>query len=124
MTAPRDPSGYSRVYKIVDATQLQALRSSAAWRGAPIDLSDGFVHFSAHDQVMGTLRKHFAGRTQLHVLELSIERIDADRLRWEVSRNGDLFPHLYGPMRSDMVVEAHAVVANRDGSFEALVLQP
>lgn len=124
MPVPRDGAHHSRVYKIVDDAQLKVLRSNCDWLGAPIDLQDGFVHFSAHDQVMGTLRKHFAARTGLHVLELAVDRLDTDQLRWEVSRNGDLFPHLYGPMRLDMVVEVHAVKNNADGGFEPLVLKP
>ena len=124
MSVPRDGSLHSRVYKIVDEAQLEVLRSTRDWLGAPIDHKDGFVHFSAHDQVMGTLCKHFAGRTGLHVLELAVDRIDAEHLRWEVSRNGDLFPHLYGPMRFDMVVEVHPVKSDANGEFEPLVLKP
>ena len=92
--------------------------------GAPIDLADGFVHFSAHDQVMETLRKHFAGRPDLVVLELAVDRIDPQLLRWEVSRNGDLFPHLYGPMDQRMVVAEHVVCTTSAGAFDPLPLEP
>ena len=100
----RRPAQHTRVYKIVDREQRSTLRSGDDWWGAPIDHHDGFVHFSTHDQVMGTLRKHFAGARGLWILELAVERLDPSQLRWEPSRGGDLFPHLYGPMRWGMVV--------------------
>jgi uncharacterized protein (DUF952 family) len=112
------------VYKIVDRAQLAVLSSGEPWLGAPIDRRDGFVHFSAHDQVMGTLRKHFAGRSDLVVLELAVDRIDPQILRWEESRDGDLFPHLYGAMDQQMVVAQHAVCTAADGDYDSLTLTP
>ena len=124
MSSSRDPTRHARVYKIVDRSQLALVRTGRPWLGAPIDRTDGFVHLSAHDQVMGTLRKHFAGRSDLVVLELAVDRIDPRMLRWEVSRNGDLFPHLYGPMVGTMVVAEHLVCATAAGPFETLSLDP
>ena len=124
MRPPRDPGRHARVYKIVDRAQLALVRTGRPWLGAPIDRTDGFIHFSAHDQVMGTLRKHFAGRSDLVVLELAVDRMDPRLLRWEVSRNGDLFPHLYGPMEGQMVIAEHPVSTTTAGAFESLTLEP
>jgi uncharacterized protein (DUF952 family) len=110
------------VYKIVDSPQWEAIQSGSPWSGAPVDHADGFMHFSASDQVQGTLEKHFAGLTGLRVLEIPIDRLDADALRWEVSRNGDLFPHLYGTIHQGQVATAHGVTGHASGGFEALKL--
>lgn len=74
---------------------MQATGQSA---GAPVDLADGFVHFSTAAQLPTTLAKHFAGEDGLTLLACEAETLE-DSLRWEPSRGGDLFPHLYRPMR-------------------------
>jgi len=122
VSAPRRPADHSRVYKIVDAAQWDVLSTGAPWDGAPVDLNDGFVHFSAADQVVGTLTKHFAGREGLRVLEVPVDRLDAAALRWEVSRKGDLFPHLYAPLCVDAVTVVHPVTLAADGTFHPLHL--
>jgi uncharacterized protein (DUF952 family) len=120
--SPRDPSTHTRVYKIVDVAQLQVLHEQGEWAGAPIDLTDGFVHLSAADQVMGTLRKHFVGRTKLFVLEVPVAQLADQDLRWEVSRGGDLFPHLFGPLRFASVSASHVVELDASGDFVELAL--
>lgn len=122
MTARRQPEAHSRVYKIVTDEQWQALNLGGPWLGAPVDLADGFVHFSAADQVQGTLDKHFAGQRGLRVLEIPVDRLDPSALRWEVSRNGDLFPHLYGPLLRDRVTVVHPVTWSHPAGFAPLEL--
>ena len=91
------------VYKILTAPQWEELDSVGEIAGAPVDLADGFVHFSTGAQARATAAKHFAGQEGLMLLAMEAERM-GDALKWEPSRGGDLFPHLYGPLcRSDLV---------------------
>ncbi len=66
--------------------------------GAPIDVADGYVHFSTADQVAETATRHFKGERDLVILALDADAL-APALRWEPSRGGALFPHLYAPLR-------------------------
>lgn len=118
----RRPADHTRVYKIVDAAQWAVLQEGLPWSGAPVDLADGFVHLSAADQVDGTLQRHFTGRSGLRVLELPVASLSATALRWEVSRKGDLFPHLYAPMTLDTVVAVHPVEWAPDGTPQVAAL--
>jgi len=85
------------IYKILRDDEWRALRKSGESAGAPIDVADGFVHFSTADQCAETAAKHFAGIDGLFLLAL--ESDDLEHLKWEVSRGGDKFPHLYAPLR-------------------------
>ena len=72
--------------------------SNGESQGAPIDITDGYVHFSTATQAQETARRHFAGEDGLFLLALDAEKL-GDALKWEPSRDGDLFPHLYAPLR-------------------------
>ena len=93
------------VYKILTGAEWAALEAAGESPGAPVDLADGFVHFSTGAQVRETAAKHFAGQAGLWLLALEAEALGPG-LRWEPSRGGDLFPHLYGPLRRADVVWA------------------
>lgn len=82
------------LYKITGRDEWAAALAEGVFRGAPVDLADGFVHFSTADQVAETAARHFAGRDDLLLVALDADAF-GDRLRWEVSRGGALFPHLY-----------------------------
>ena len=84
------------IYKILRADEWAALREAGATDGAPVDLADGYVHFSTAAQARETARKHFSGAEGLMLVAVDEGRLDD--LRWEPSRGGDLFPHLYGPL--------------------------
>lgn len=86
------------VYKILRAPEWEALRADGRSAGAPVDLRDGFVHLSARDQVEETAARHFAGEGGLVLLALDEARLGPE-LRWEPSRGGALFPHLYRELR-------------------------
>ena len=90
------------IYKILRADEWAALRKNRTTDGAPVDLADGYVHFSAEDQVRETAAKHFAGEEGLMLLAVDELRL-GEALRWEPSRGGDLFPHLYGPLLLEAV---------------------
>ena len=86
------------IYKILTGEQWQELQSAGETAGAPIDISDGYVHFSTATQAAETAAKHFAEQDGLWLLALDADAL-GNGLKWEPSRGGQLFPHLYGPLR-------------------------
>lgn len=86
------------IYKILTAPQWAELERNGETAGAPVDLADGFVHFSSAAQLAGTAAKHFAGQAGLMLLAVRTGTL-GDALKWEPARGGDLFPHLYGALR-------------------------
>ena len=93
------------IYKIFRAPEWDALQADGSTDGAPVDLADGFIHFSTRAQVEETALKHFADVDGLWLIAVEADALGAD-LRWEPSRGGDLFPHLYRPLRDDDVAWA------------------
>jgi uncharacterized protein (DUF952 family) len=82
------------IYKIFRSDEWQTLRNAGKTQGAPIDVADGYVHFSTASQAAETAAKHFAGDEGLFLLAVETDRL-GDALKWEVSRGGAEFPHLY-----------------------------
>ena len=103
------------IYKICASAMLQEARGRGRFEGSAEDLRDGFIHLSAGHQVAGTLAKYFAGQRDLVLLAVDPERLGAG-LRWEKSRGGELFPHLYGPLDLDHVISIEALVLQEDGT--------
>lgn len=93
-------------YKILTADQMAVLTTTGSFAGAPIDLADGYIHLSAAAQVTETVDKHFAGQTDLWVAAIDLSRL-GDAVKWEPSRGGQLFPHIYAALPMAAVV-AHA----------------
>ncbi|NCO87323.1 MAG: DUF952 domain-containing protein [Rhodobacterales bacterium] len=91
------------IYKIFRAAEWQALQAAGETAGAPIDIADGYVHFSTAAQVGETAAKYFVGVDGLVLLALDSDALGAD-LRWEPARGGALFPHLYRALRIDDVL--------------------
>lgn len=85
------------IYKIVPRALWREAERNGRFEGAPVDLADGFIHFSAADQVRETAARHFAGQDDLLLVGVDASRL-GPALRWEPSRGGALFPHLYGPL--------------------------
>ena len=90
------------IYKIFRAPEWAELASLGRTRGAPVDLADGYVHFSTAATVAETAARHFAGEDGLVLVACEAEAM-GEALRWEPSRGGALFPHLYREMRFDDV---------------------
>lgn len=86
-----------QIYKIFRAAEWAALERDGETAGAPVDLADGFVHFSTGPQLRETAARHFAGESGLVLLAAEADGLDA--LKWEPSRGGALFPHLYRRLR-------------------------
>lgn len=100
-------------YKIFRASEYQAFQRDGHSAGAPVDLADGYIHLSTADQVPGTLAKHFAGETGLHLLAIQTEGLTP--LKWEPSRGGALFPHLYRELLASDVIWSREIPLGPDG---------
>ncbi len=85
------------VYKVCPAALWNDAEQARVFRGAPVDLADGYIHFSTAAQLAETLAKHFSGQSDLVLVEVDTARL-GDALKWEPSRGGALFPHLYGAL--------------------------
>jgi uncharacterized protein (DUF952 family) len=90
-------------YKVLTQDQLAALERDRSFAGAPVDLADGYIHLSTAEQLTETVDKHFAGQTDLHVAAVDLEVL-GDAVKWEPSRGGQLFPHLYASLSLDAVI--------------------
>jgi uncharacterized protein (DUF952 family) len=102
------------IYKIATVEQWRAAEVTGVFHGAPIDLADGFIHFSTAAQVAETLAKHFAGQRDLLLIAVDAEQF-GDELRWEVSRGGQLFPHLYASLPVSAARRITAIALDADG---------
>ena len=102
------------IYKICSRQMWEAAVADGVFRGAEIDLKDGFIHFSSAAQVRETANKHFAGQANLLLIELD-ENSLGDGLKWEVSRGGDLFPHLYGTFAPSVASNVFELPVGQDG---------
>jgi len=91
----------SIIYKICERALWQEAERSGVFQGAPVDARDGFIHFSTAEQVAETAARHFAGARDLVLVAVDADALGG-ALRYEASRGGALFPHLYGalPLRS------------------------
>lgn len=104
------------IYKILRDDEWAAFRAAGVTDGAPVDLADGFIHFSTADQVAETAAKHFAGESGLMLLAVEADGLDG--LRWEVSRGGAKFPHLYRPLRRKDVIRADPLPLGAGGRHD------
>jgi uncharacterized protein (DUF952 family) len=103
-----------RIYKILPRAEWEAARAAGSFEGSEVDRKDGYIHFSTAAQAAETARKWFAGQSDLVVLEVEGDDLGA-ALRWERSRGGDLFPHLYGPLPADKVLAVTEAPPGPDG---------
>ena len=101
-------------YKVLTATQLSELEQVGTFAGAPIDLADGYIHLSSAAQVDETAARHFAGQHDLHVVAVDLEAL-GDAVRWEPSRGGALFPHIYGALPLEVVIAYGPLVRDDEG---------
>ena len=109
------------IYKIFRADEYAAFLDAGRSEGAPIDLADGYIHFSTAEQAAETAAKHFAGVEGLKLLAVETDGMGND-LKWEPSRGGALFPHLYRELRAGDVVSAHDLpLVDGQHRFEGLL---
>ena len=102
------------IYKIVTPDAYQAMQADGALTRSGVDAADGFVHFSTAAQLIETLDKHYAGHADLVLLAVSDTACGA-ALKWEVSRGGDKFPHLYDKLKTPHIADVFHLNAARAG---------
>jgi uncharacterized protein (DUF952 family) len=102
------------IYRLLDDAVWRAAQLAGAFAGSEHDLRDGFIHFSTAAQVAETAARHYAGRVGLVLLTVRTSAL-GDALRWEPSRGGALFPHLYAPLPTSAVERIDALPLAADG---------
>ena len=111
------------IYKICPATAWREAERQGVYRGSADDARDGFIHFSTAAQLAETARKHFFGQTGLFLVEVDADAL-GDQLRWERSRNDELFPHLYGELDLGAVTNVMDMPLRSDGTHAIPELAP
>jgi uncharacterized protein (DUF952 family) len=101
------------VYKILARSEWEAARANGRFDGAAIDLKDGYIHLSAADQAQETARLHFRGQADLVVVTLDADAL-GEALKWEPSRDGQLFPHLYAPLDPALAIMVRSAPLDAD----------
>lgn len=112
-----------RIYKICAASAWREAEREGVYRGSADDTRDGFIHFSTGPQVPETARKHFFGQRALFLVEVDADEL-GDALRWERSRNDELFPHLYGELDLGAVISVINLALRSDGYHDIPELEP
>lgn len=102
------------IYKICPRPLWRQAETAGRFEGAPVDLADGFIHFSTAAQAPETAAKHFSGQDDLLLVEVDASAL-GEALRWEVSRGGALFPHLYGVLPLSAVRRVEKLPLGADG---------
>jgi uncharacterized protein (DUF952 family) len=112
-----------RIYKICPAPAWREAEREGVYRGSVDDARDGFIHFSTAPQVAETARKHFSGQAGLLLIVVDAAAVGT-ALRWEPSRNDELFPHLYGALDLAAVLAVHEIRMRADGAHDIPELAP
>ena len=102
------------IYKICSKSELNNTKNKKQFLGSKKDLKDGFIHFSAEEQVEGTLKKYYLNQEDLILLK--VDTLKLDHLIWEQASDGNMFPHLYSPLDLSNVVEEFEISLKDDGS--------
>lgn len=102
------------IYKVCSSATWQEASSAGLWTGSRDDQRDGYIHFSTARQLAGTLAKHFSGQPDLVLITFDADALGA-ALRWEASRNGDLFPHHYGALDTRLAIAVQPLPYDADG---------
>ena len=105
------------IYKIVSEPAWRAAEAAGVFEGAPVDLADGFIHFSPAAQVEETAAKHFVGQPDLLLVAVEAASLGA-ALKWEPSRGGALFPHLYAPLDPGAAASVRPLPLRADGRHD------
>ena len=103
------------LYKVIASEVWLAAEAEGEFAGVGIDLDDGFIHLSSGSQVVETVARYFSGQGGLLLVAVDAQKL-GDTLRWEPSRNGDLFPHVYGSIKMEAVIRVDKLPVNQDGS--------
>ena len=112
-----------RIYKICPASAWREAERQGVYRGSADDARDGFIHFCTSSQLAETAAKHFFGQTGLFLIAVDADALGT-ALRWEPSRNDELFPHLYGELDLGAVTGIYDMRARSDGTHDIPELIP
>jgi uncharacterized protein (DUF952 family) len=104
-------------YKVLTADQMATLEQDGTFAGAPVDVADGYIHLSTAAQLTETVDRHFAGQADLHIAAVDLGSFGGS-LKWEESRGGQLFPHLYGPLLLETVIAYGPLDRDDDGKVK------
>ena len=104
------------IYKILPAQDWNDAVSQGVYEGSADDARDGFIHLSTATQLAETARRHFAGQSGLVVVAIDAESLPGGQLKWETSRGGDRFPHLYGTFDPRIALSVDALTWDKDGA--------
>lgn len=102
------------IYKIAPRDLWAQAEEAGIFTGAPVDIADGYIHFSTYTQVRETAAKHFAGQTDLLLVSVDTAAL-GDALKFETSRGGALFPHLYAVLPLSAVIKVEPLLLDKDG---------
>jgi uncharacterized protein (DUF952 family) len=105
------------IYHMCRKDEWEAAQTSGSYFGSSQDVADGFIHLSTGDQIVGSAAKHRAGQQELLLLAINPDDL-GDALKWEASRGGALFPHLYGPLPMKSVEHVHDLPLGPDGTHQ------
>jgi uncharacterized protein (DUF952 family) len=105
----------STIYKISPRQAWDKAQKAGTFTGAPVDIADGYIHFSAAHQVRETAAKYFRDQPDLVLAAIDAGAL-GEALKWEPSRGGDLFPHLYGPLLMSAVLSVMALPLDGEGT--------
>jgi uncharacterized protein (DUF952 family) len=104
------------VYRILQLDEWQRFQADGKFEGSALDRADGFIHLSESAQVADTLRTHFRPDSAIRIAAIATGVV-AGQLRWEISRGGEIFPHLYGPLPLRAVIGSASLIPNDLGSW-------
>ena len=101
-----------KVFKVCEEDDWTSTKNEELFFGSQADRRDGFIHFSTSEQLEETLEKYFKSKSPLYLLEVKTEDVE---LVWEISRNNQLFPHLYSPLQLNMVSQVYRILIDDEG---------
>ncbi len=107
----------STIYKLVTQSEWNEAEKAGVFRGSTLDKADGFIHLSAKDQTRQTAALYFADQSDLLLVSVDPASL-GDTLRWEESRDGRLFPHVYGFIEMTSVLDAQPLPLDADGKHQ------
>lgn len=109
------PNDTAPIYKIVSRAEWAVAEASGTFKGAAIDLTDGYIHFSTAAQARETAARHFKGEADLLLVAVDTKGL-GNALKWEPSRGGDLFPHLFAPLSLKAVLRVDPLPLDENGT--------
>ena len=107
----------SLVYKACSIEEWNKAIEKGSYEGSQVDLEDGYIHLSTKKQLKETVAKHFKGQENLLIICFRVIKIK-DKLKWEISRNEELFPHYYGNLETNKAEEIYNLNLNANGIHE------